>query len=268
MHRNLSHRTSGTACRGTIVDRPGPGARTARFGDGSSAPARRGFSLIELLVVIAIIAILVALLLPAVQYTRESARRTECQNHLHQIGLALQNHQSQYGYLPEDGFHGYGFSAFLLPHLEQSSVFSGLDPLKTTLPDPTQARPDLEGAVLPVFRCPSDSGSDRLTPSGFARSNYRGNGDLLSEPTDLSHVIDGESNTIAVGETVADHAWALPGTGTCDAPPNGGSFSSPHSGGVHFVLCDASVRFLGDSIDRGVFRALGTPQGNDIAGNF
>src|SRR2546429_4956642 len=88
----------------------------------------RGFTLIELLVVIAIIAVLVSLLLPAVQQAREAARRTQCKNNLKQIGLALHNYLESFSRFPPSicirpgGPPGWSAQARLLPFIEQANL--------------------------------------------------------------------------------------------------------------------------------------------------
>src|SRR5438270_2342862 len=90
---------------------------------------QRGFTLIELLVTIAIIAILIALLVPAVQKVREAAARTQCQNNLKQMGLGMHAYHEAYGNFPRGNkvFWGAGWAVFLLPYLEQDAIYRQLD---------------------------------------------------------------------------------------------------------------------------------------------
>src|SRR4051794_21681889 len=101
--------------------------------------ARRsiGFTLVELLVVIAIIGILVALLLPAIQAAREAARRSQCQNHLKQLGLACLNYESAKKRLPQgfisqpSGVEAWAWSTFILPYIEEQALYDRLSPSET-----------------------------------------------------------------------------------------------------------------------------------------
>jgi prepilin-type N-terminal cleavage/methylation domain-containing protein len=127
---------------------------------------RRGFTLIELLVVIAIIAVLVGLLLPAVQKVRESASRIQCSNHLKQLGLATQNYHDSNGRFPLDGaiVNGVPLSYYtmILPYVEQGNQY----PL--VVANPLNAMP------VKIFFCPSRRGTEVGAKDDYAYSCQAG----------------------------------------------------------------------------------------------
>jgi prepilin-type N-terminal cleavage/methylation domain-containing protein len=133
--------------------------RSACWPDGA---APRGVTLVELLVVIAILGVLIALLLPAVQMARESSRRTQCQNHLRQIGLAFHSHEAATGFFPP-GFvlkpHRHNFVQFLLPYLERRAIYDQYDFQADWNAVKNSAAVRHE---LPVLRCPSAPANRRF----------------------------------------------------------------------------------------------------------
>ena len=223
------------------------------------APSR-GFTLVELLVVIAILGLLIALLMPAIGSVREASRNAICGSNLHQLGLALNSyHTANKCYPPgyvdgntdssstpdNDVGPGWGWASYLLPYLEEGSLYSKID-FKQSVGAGVNAQ--LSQQSLPIFQCPSDPYQDVVPvyDSNFdnpiatvAHGNYVGcngweecfNGasgnpqpgpgaDSLSclygsagrgafyrnSRTKMAHVTDGLSKTIFVGERSGNHS--------------------------------------------------------------
>ncbi len=199
---------------------------------------RPAFTLVELLVVIAIIGILVALLLPAVQAARESARRMQCTNNLKQVALSSHNFHDirkafppgvyQLSFPSSPAYRGVSLFVKLLPYIEQNNLGDGwdeVDPLTNTV----GGNASRTATVLPILICPSDvipvnpvsTGSNRW----YGITSYGGNGgmrsydpqfasndgvffvigpgsqtDPIGQPIRMADVTDGLSNTLLFGE--------------------------------------------------------------------
>ncbi len=304
---------------------------------------RDAFTLIELLVVIAIIAILIGLLLPAVQKVREAAARAKCQNNLKQLGLAMHNYANNNinqtfpsGMSPGTVDYGNQFCCWgtwqvpVLPYVEQQNAFNlyvnygGNDstgPRYGAYPN-TQVTTER----FSVFTCPSDTPHAPL--GNITSNNYvvnYGNTTIYQTPTisvgattftfggapftpnipqAILAITDGTSNTLMLSEVIQGQrsdlrgfSWWGPGSGfTTLATPNSSSPDYPaqncdpgapnppcqnatsnaninqfarsrHTNGVNAALCDASVRFVSNSVSLYSWQAVGTAKGGDIPGN-
>ncbi|AMV19388.1 putative major pilin subunit [Planctomyces sp. SH-PL14] len=209
--------------------------------------ARAGFTLIELLVVIAIIAVLVAILLPAVQQAREAARRSQCQNNLRQMGLAVHNFHEAFGQIPNAGRDGdkrtgdfkccnsrtragWAWSYWLMPYLDQINTFNlaseGNDPPPVL--DGTAVNTDhnkVAAKGVPTYYCPTRR-APKLDSSSSYKNDYAANAG--NEATDdgtqgifiktdidtltIEKIRDGASNTVMIAEkTLNPNSFGIDG---------------------------------------------------------
>jgi prepilin-type N-terminal cleavage/methylation domain-containing protein/prepilin-type processing-associated H-X9-DG protein len=239
---------------------------------------RKGFTLIELLVVIAIIAILIGLLLPAVQKTRATAARIQCANNLHQMALAMHMYHDSYQAFPPAFARpsNWGWQVWILPYIEQGNLYNAINPTATTI-----AVNAATTTKLPVYMCPMDPGPV-ISPwfSGYAKSNYAVSEQICDggSAIPMLSITDGTSNTIMIGErdtlnqigavwagrdtgppgvsvasVIGRPTWPINtryagGTTCCAGDAAAGctrfAWSSLHTGGANFAFCDGSVHFL------------------------
>ncbi|CAN5124919.1 DUF1559 domain-containing protein [soil metagenome] len=252
---------------------------------------RSAFTLIELLVVIAIIAVLIGLMMPAVQKVRASAARASCLNNCKQIGLGLNGHLSQYKKFPPGGIElrlgsdltkrQLAWSVYLLPFLEQQAVFDRL-----CLDKAFDHTDNAAAAATPlsVYRCPASRNLQTLN-TGRGVCDYGGiYGERITGPNSppkgmmiydkaftADDIKDGLSTTVAIGE---DSGWSdgqwINGKNIFDqafpinqAPSFENDMRSDHPHGVNILFADGSARFLRETVALPMLAAICTRAGGE-----
>ena len=250
---------------------------------------------------VAVVAVLVALLLPAVQQAREAARRTQSKNNLKMIGLAMHNFHDTFNNFPPGTIPSktlkpeerQSWQTLLLPYMDQAPLYNalGVDQRESAQWDGDKQQP-LNANEIMAFRNPSQAaphrhgdpaptdyvgwaGVGKDAPTEKCKDNKKGifGYDRVSKMRDIT---DGTSNTVMVSDGVGKDRgpWAQGGKSTIRAltskpyvnGPDG--IGSPHAGGFHVLMADGSVRFVSENILPDTLEHLATRAGGENSGEF
>lgn len=260
----------------------------------SRLPARFGLTLLEVISVMLIVAILTAVLAPAVMSARERARAQSCLNNLREIGIALNVFQSSkqsypYGRLATKALN-HSWATCVLPYLEQQQLYDSFEFSKKWNDAGLSRNYELAKTDVRLYHCPA-SGHSRVgigdyggnygtlltgLPAGFGPKQGWSSGVLLSisdrhpsiRKVTMDQIRDGLSSTILVAEDagldLGDTGFWANGNHNCSAdsgPVNSNrsqEIFSDHPGGAHVVHCDGSTRFLSQNLDLKTLGALCT----------
>ena len=250
---------------------------------------------------VAVVAVLVALLLPAVAQAREAARRTQSKNNLKQIGLAMHNFHDTYGNFPQGTIPNktlkpeerQSWLVPLLPYMDQAPLYNQM---KVDLRESAEwDNDDLQDAIkvsMPGLQNPSNTtgfvfgepattdyagwaGVGKDAPTEKCKADKKGIFGY-DRTTRMADITDGTSNTVMVSDVVAKTRgpWAQGGPSTIRALTskpyiNGDDgIGSPHTGGLHVLLSDGAVRFVSENIDAAILEKLATRAGGEVLNDF
>ncbi len=247
--------------------------------------------MVELMVVMAIVAILLGLLIPAVQAVRESARKTSCKNNLRQIGIALHAYHNVHQSLPvgciewrswnsPPTYRQFAWSATLLPFLEQQSLHAQID---WSLPFDSPENLSAAETQVVTFICPSEP-SDSITAGHTTYGGIFGERILDTTPNDgvflyerairFGEIKDGVTNTLAVAEDVGgpDKQWingrnvfvVAHGINDPAAWSGDNEIRSAHPGGAMVLFADGRPVFLSNATDRQLLGSWITRAGGEV----
>lgn len=250
---------------------------------------------------IAVSAVLIALLLPAVQQAREAARRTQSKNNLKMIGLAMHNFHDTWNGFPQGTIPNkklkpeerQSWAVSILPYLDQAALYNqmGVNLRESKQWDADELQESIQ-VKIPAFINPSQPvGFEAGEPATIDYAGWAGVGvDAPTEKcaakkkgifgydrvTGIRDIVDGTSNTVMVSDVVSDSRgpWAQGGSATIRAltskPYVNGEdgIGSPHVGGFHVLMADGSVRFVSQNISPDTLEALATRAGAEAVGGF